>query len=171
MFSRVREGAMLKSLTGVQGTPLGAADEADGTDVGFSVELDHWVVRRGAGQSMGGQAAESMAAHLVDSREIVGAHIEANDGPIGHVDDLLVEDDTGRVRYVVVDPKNWWLGKHVLISPEWIDHVDQSGRTVHVNVDRETIKSAPEYDAGYLLTHEDEVAVFRHYQRRPYWLT
>lgn len=106
---------------------------------------------------------------LVDSSDLIGAHIDAVDGSLGHVDDLIVEDDNWHVRYVVVDTRNWWLGKHVLLAPEWIDRFDAATRTVHVNVNRDAIKDAPEYDAGYLLTRDDEAAVFRHYQRRPYW--
>ncbi|MFZ3177602.1 MAG: PRC-barrel domain-containing protein, partial [Methylovirgula sp.] len=46
-----------------------------------------------------------------------GYHIHASDGEIGHVEDFLVADADWSIRYLVVDTKNWWLGKKVLISP------------------------------------------------------
>ena len=43
-----------------------------------------------------------------------GFHIEATDGGIGHVDDFLV-DESGMVRYLVVDTSNWPGGDSVLV--------------------------------------------------------
>jgi hypothetical protein len=36
---------------------------------------------------------------------------------IGHIEDFLVDSDNWRIRYVVVDTKNWWPGKKVLVAP------------------------------------------------------
>ena len=108
-------------------------------------------------------------SHLADSRTLLGTHLQASDGAIGHVDDCLVEPDTWRVRYLVIDTNNWWLGKHVLIAPNWIAGFDWPDRKLHVTVDRAAIKNAPEYDAGDELTREDEVALYRHYGRDAYW--
>ena len=46
-----------------------------------------------------------------------GCHIHAIDGEIGHVDDVLVDERTLAVQYLVVDTSNWIGGKWVAISP------------------------------------------------------
>ena len=46
--------------------------------------------------------------------------IEASDGGIGHVQGLLLDEDTWAIRYLIVDTSNWWLGHQVLIAPQWI---------------------------------------------------
>jgi hypothetical protein len=187
------EGRMLKSLAGLQGVPFGDANRDAGVVEAFLIDIDKWVVphavvngNRSAAREVfvspqqlrndeeGSPVAvidlvEPTSGGIVDSRELFGIHLEALDGPIGHLDDLVVDEDTWRVRYVVVDPKNWWLGKHVLISPHWIDRFDWPRQKVHVQVKRDAIKSAPEYDPGLVLTRDDEAAMFRHYQRQPYW--
>jgi hypothetical protein len=45
------------------------------------------------------------------------------DGEIGHIEDFVVDDETWIIRYLVVDTKNWWPGKRVLIATDWIDRI------------------------------------------------
>lgn len=83
--------------------------------------------------------------HLRSCREVEGYHIDAADGEIGHVEDVLV-DENWSVRYLVVNTRNWWFGHSVLIAPQWIDHLAWASATVSVDLSRETIRQAPEYD-------------------------
>jgi hypothetical protein len=99
----------------------------------------------------------------------MGYHIRASDGEIGHVEDFLVEDELWTVEYLVVDTRNWWPGKQVLISPEWTTSVNWHDSIVEVNLERATIKAAPEYDPTQPVTREFETRLFRHYKREPSW--
>jgi hypothetical protein len=108
-------------------------------------------------------------ADLADSQQVLGTHLHATDGDVGHVDDLLVESDTWQVRYLVIDTNNWWIGRHVLIAPEWIENFEWPDHKLRVAVDRAAIKGAPEYDPARILTRADELALYRHYRRGPYW--
>ena len=98
-----------------------------------------------------------------------GYTIEATDGAIGHVDDFVVDDEAWRVRYLVIDTRNWWPGKKVLISPRWIDHVSWDLKKVFVNLSRDSIKQAPEYTDEFLMTREYEKKLHLHYNRSEYW--
>ena len=40
------------------------------------------------------------------------------DGEIGHVEDFIIDDETWAIRYLIIDTRNWWPGKKVLISPQ-----------------------------------------------------
>ena len=55
--------------------------------------------------------------HLRSMNEVVGYHIEANDGEIGHVEDFFVDDRAWCIRYMLVDTRNWLPGRKVLVSP------------------------------------------------------
>jgi hypothetical protein len=79
-------------------------------------------------------------------REVVGYHIHASDGDIGHVEDILVEDNDWSVCYLVVDTKNWWRGTKVLISPPSIRTIDWADRQVNLGLDRQRVKESPTYD-------------------------
>lgn len=88
--------------------------------------------------------------HLRSTRAVRGYHIHARDGEIGHVDDFIVDDDTWAIRYLVVDTRNWWPGKHVLVAPQRIGAIDWASSSVKVDLLRETIKQEPEYDPAIL---------------------
>lgn len=107
--------------------------------------------------------------HLRSSAEVTGYHIAAMDGDIGHVEDFLVDDATWTIRYMIVDTRNWWPGKKVVVSPEWIERVDWSDAKVHVGVTREQIKKSPEYDPSGPVERDYETRLHDHYGRPSYW--
>lgn len=108
--------------------------------------------------------------HLRSSKEVLGYHLQATDGELGHVEDFLVEDDSWAIRYIVVDTSNWWFGKRVLVSPEWIREVSWSDNKVYVDLTRQSVKSAPEYDSAAHLDRQWEADYHAHHRRRPYWM-
>ncbi len=108
-------------------------------------------------------------SHLRSTHEVAGYHIHATDGEIGHVEDFIIDDETWAIRYLVVDTRNWWPGKKVLVSPQWIERVSWSESKVFVNLSRDAIKQSPEYTEESLITRDYETALHRHYQIDGYW--
>ena len=84
--------------------------------------------------------------HLRSVNDTIGYHLEAIDGAIGHVEDFLIDEDDWSVRYLVVDTRNWWPGKKVVIAPSWISDVSWTRSQVVVDLTREAIKGSPAYD-------------------------
>jgi hypothetical protein len=85
--------------------------------------------------------------HLRSTEAVTGYRIHASDGEIGHVDDFLVEDADWSIHYLVVDTKNWWAGKKVLISPRSARVISWTDRLVNLDVTRQQVKDSPPYDA------------------------
>jgi uncharacterized protein YrrD len=108
--------------------------------------------------------------HLRSTQNVSGYYIQATDGEIGHVDDFIIDDETWVIRYLIIDTRNWWPGKNVLISPRWIERVSWDEFTVFVNVLRETIKQSPKYTEESLLTRDYETGLHQHYNRQGYWV-
>jgi hypothetical protein len=108
--------------------------------------------------------------HLRSTQDVTGHHIQALDGEIGHVEDFIIDDETWAIRYLVIDTKNWWGGKRVLISPQWIERVSWGEMKVFVNLLREKVKCAPEYIMDSLLTRNYEVALHQYYSHKGYWI-
>ena len=100
---------------------------------------------------------------------VSGYGIQATDGDIGHVVDFVVDDKAWAIRYLIVDTQNWWPGKHVLVSPQWIDRVSWNESKVFVNLTRETIKQGPEYQKESIITRDFETRLHKHYNREGYW--
>lgn len=113
--------------------------------------------------------AASQDSRLRSARDVSGHGIQATDGELGHVEDYLFDDHEWAIRYLVVDPRNWWPGAHVLVSTEWITAIHWNDSTVEVNVDKETVRSAPVYDPAAALNREYERRFHHHYRRPGYW--
>jgi len=94
------------------------------------------------------EAREGGDRHLRSVHEVTGYHLHARDGEIGHVEDFLIEDGDWSIHYLVVDTKNWWPGKRVLISPRSIESTNWAERRVNLDVNRQTIKDSPPYDGS-----------------------
>ena len=76
-----------------------------------------------------------------------GCHIHAIDGEIGHVDDVLVDERTLAVQYLVVDTSNWIGGRSVIVSPDTVEGIDKERGQLFVAADREAIKQAPAFES------------------------
>ena len=109
-------------------------------------------------------------SHLRSTQAVTGYHIQAADGEIGHVEDFIIDDETWAIRYLVIDTRNWWPGKKVLISPQWIDRISWDESKVFVNLSREAVKKSPEFTKESLLTREYETDLHRSYDRPGYWV-
>ncbi len=107
--------------------------------------------------------------HLRSARDVSGHHIQATDGELGHVEDFLIDEQTWAIRYLVVDPRNWWPGHFVVIATEWIVAVHWNDSTVQVDVDKETVRKAPPYEAERVLDREYERRLHGYFRRPGYW--
>jgi len=107
--------------------------------------------------------------HLRSSNAVTSYRIQATDGDIGHVQDLIVDEDTWAIRYIVVNTSNWWLDNLVVIAPEWIDDVSWSGATISVDLTRQQVQDAPPYDPLAELDRTRESEIYGYYGRTGYW--
>jgi uncharacterized protein YrrD len=108
--------------------------------------------------------------HLRSSRELNGYHILAMDETIGHVDDLIIDDETWSIRYLVVDTSNWWIGKKVLLAPLWVDQISWADNKVMVGLPREAIKNSPPWEPAEPVKREYETRLYDYYGRPAYWV-
>jgi len=116
------------------------------------------------------QGEKAWDSHLRSTNDVSGHHIQASDGDIGHVEDFIIDDETWAIRYLVIDTRNWWPGKKVLVATQWIESVSWSELKVFVNLTREAIRQSPEYTEESLLTRDYEALLHGHYDRQGYWV-
>lgn len=104
---------------------------------------------REAAQEQAKREASRADPHLRSCDEVIGYDIQASDDAIGHVDDFLFNDENWRIELMVVDTRNWWPGKHVMISPQRITRVSWETKMVEVDVTRDQVENSPEFDASH----------------------
>lgn len=108
--------------------------------------------------------------HLRSTNEVIGYYIQARDDDVGHIDDLLMDDETWTLQYMVVDTQNWLPGKKVLLALSWITTIDWTNSLAHVDLLKETIQDSPEYDPVATINRDYETQLHDYYNRPKYWL-
>jgi sporulation protein YlmC with PRC-barrel domain len=120
-------------------------------------------------ERVGYQPRRSGDPHLRSASEVTGYHIQGSDDEFGHVADLLVDSEGWSIRYLIIDTKNWWPGKHVLVAPSWVEAIDWGARVLRMRHTRDEIRNAPEYDPTLEIERDYESKLHRYYGRSEYW--
>ncbi|GAB3550194.1 PRC-barrel domain-containing protein [Noviherbaspirillum agri] len=85
--------------------------------------------------------------HLFSCKDVMSYAIKTLDESFGHVEDLLFDDDDWSIQFLVIDPRNWWPGKSVLVPPDRIDHISSEERSVVMRITRDELEHCPAYDS------------------------
>ena len=78
-------------------------------------------------------------------KAIFGIHIQATDGDVGTVVDMIIEEDSWGIQYLVVDAGAWLIGRKIWIPPTWIKHIDWEKSVVRLDASKEEIQKTPQY--------------------------
>jgi hypothetical protein len=103
--------------------------------------------------------------HLRSAREVMGYDIQATDGPIGHIQDFIIEDRSWIIHYIIVNTKNFLAGRQVIISPNWISKVDWADYKVYITLDKESVKNSPKFDPSDPVNKALEIQEYDYYGR------
>jgi hypothetical protein len=77
--------------------------------------------------------------------DVVGFEVVATDGAIGKVDAATYDAEAS---YLVVDTGPWIFGKKRMLPAGVIERIDYDGRQVFVNLTKDQVRDAPDYDAA-----------------------
>jgi sporulation protein YlmC with PRC-barrel domain len=81
--------------------------------------------------------------------EVGGYHVQATDDEIGHIEDMLLDEETWRIHCLVVDTRNWWFGKKVTVPADRFGRIEWAEQKIHVDATREQVKESSEYDEDH----------------------
>ncbi len=93
-------------------------------------------------------AVEEGDSHLRSTKVLNGLHIHCTDGIFGHVDDFIFDDETWTIRHLVVETRNWWPGKHVLVEPSSIRSIRWEDGEIYLSLTREEVLNRPAYEGS-----------------------
>ena len=117
-------------------------------------------------QKANARARDLQDHHLRSTKQVSGYGVAAMDGHIGHIDDFIVDDETWSIRYLAIDTRDWWPGKKVLLPPNWIGAVNWADNSVSVEVTREQVQNAPEWDPHQPISLAFEDQLYRFYAKQ-----
>ncbi len=101
--------------------------------------------------------------------EITGYAIHASDGLIGSVKDILFDDTTWLVRWLVIDTGNWLPGRQVLLPPNALAEVNHIGHQFSVRLTKEQVQKCPEIESDRPVSRQMETTIYDYYGWAPYW--
>jgi len=100
-------------------------------------------------------------------KELKGLRVEAKDGEMGSVHDVLVDEDGWLMRYLVVDTGGWLFGRKVLIAPEAVLWSDGRDGVLGVDLTRQQVKDSPDISADPPISQET-LARYHDYYHWPF---
>lgn len=109
------------------------------------------------------------SSHLRSQREILSYSIHAKDGDIGKAVDLIVDDESWHVRYLIVDTKVWLPGRKVLISNDRIVDISWAEKELRVDLTKDEVRGSPTYDPYKPINREYETVLYDYYGCPHYW--
>ncbi|MGJ0535564.1 PRC-barrel domain-containing protein [Methylocystis sp.] len=116
-------------------------------------------------------AASNPKINLISSQHIDGAAVYDKSGKeIGKIDHFMIDMESGRVLYAVVEFCGFMClhpGHHPL---PWTSlKYDRDCRGYFADVTQDLVESAPDYTDESWMDREWETRVHQHYAAQPYW--
>ena len=106
---------------------------------------------------------------LLTASALKGYAIEASDGKIGTVSDLLFDDENWRVRWLVVDAGTWLIERKLLVHPSAIGSMAGAGQVLPVNLTRAQVAASPDIRRDQPVSRQMETHLYDYYGWDPYW--
>lgn len=100
---------------------------------------------------------------LLRADSVIGCALQARDGEIGGVDDLLFEDGGWRVRWLVADTGTWLPGRRVLVPASRLGPTGAGRTTIPVDLTRDALRGCPDVDTDRPVSRATEASLVDHY--------
>jgi sporulation protein YlmC with PRC-barrel domain len=91
--------------------------------------------------------------HLRSALEVAGYEIEAIDGTVGRITDLVVDDEDWAIKELIVETGHWYAGKEIRIPVDQITSVSYFDSRVHVSLTKEDIEQTGEHHVAHTHHH------------------
>jgi hypothetical protein len=105
---------------------------------------------------------------LVHGSKIRGCSIGATDGQIGSISDILFDDASWRIRWLVVDTGAILPGRKVLLPPSALSLVNHVGHQFAVRLTKQQIKDSPSVETDEPVSRTLESELYDYYGWAPY---
>lgn len=102
-------------------------------------------------------------------KSIIGHHLRAKDGEIGEVNEFYFDDQSWKIRYLVVKTGNSLSGREVLIAPDALIKTIWQNGLFPVNLTMEQIRNSPDISTDKPVSRQQEIELYGHYGWPEYW--
>ena len=106
---------------------------------------------------------------LQSFNRVLNSVFQAQDGKIGHLDDMLFDEQSWVVRYLVVKTGGFLSRERVLISPLGVAEFNWGNNSVDLHLTKKQIEESPDVDADEPVFRQMEKRYFDYYRWPYYW--
>jgi uncharacterized protein YrrD len=89
---------------------------------------------------------QAIKSHLLSTHQLTGYQMHATDGEIGYLDDFIIDDQTWKVEFLVIDIRKWLAGKKVLVAPKWVKEIQWENSLVIADLSVDSVKNSPVFN-------------------------
>lgn len=107
--------------------------------------------------------------YLQSIKDLRGYTIHAKNGEVGKALDFVLNQQNWSINYIIVDLGGFFTKEPVALAAEWITDISWHDKTITINVEKDLVESAPEFEPNKEFTRTDEAQLYTHYGRRGYW--
>jgi hypothetical protein len=114
----------------------------------FRLRKTEWASRRWVVDGTRDQVQTELASApaLQSLKQLIGFGLDDAEGNVGHIEDLIVDDDSWHCRFLVVNGEIRLGGRKTLVPTEWLGSLHLAEHRVEAPVPRARIESQPEFN-------------------------
>lgn len=94
---------------------------------------------------------------LIAAKHIYGTPLEAIDGTVGTLYDILFDDQSWRLRHLVITTDRWFFGEQVLLDLAALDRADWSEPRVWLRLTKQQVRESPTIPSDRSLTQRPTI--------------
>ena len=98
-----------------------------------------------------------------------GYSIEAQDGALGIIKDLLFDDRRWQIKWLVVQSGSWLGDRKLLLHPSAVDGFDHDRQTLDVSPTKQQVKASPSLSTDQPVSRHHECDLLGYYGWDPWW--
>jgi uncharacterized protein YrrD len=91
-------------------------------------------------------SAAADGQRLRSARRLIGHRVQAVDGAVGRVGDVLVDAQPVSVPRIVVASRKWLPGRKVTVPTKHVQGINGANRRVFLDISRRAVRNSPTYD-------------------------
>ncbi len=77
--------------------------------------------------------------HIYSSAALLGMAVQATDGYLGTLKDLVFDDGSRRIVYLVVESTGWSSSRNMLLDPYWVEFIKQDEGELFLNTTSQAV--------------------------------
>jgi len=101
--------------------------------------------------------------------DVIDVAVHATDGEIGKVRNFLFDDESWKIRYLVVGVGSWLSRRDAIIAVSAVEQPDWENKNFRTRLTRDQVRHSPDVDSKKPVSWQQEIAMSEYYGWPGYW--